>query len=249
MSSRTGGRRANGPVQPQGRVAHPMNAAHPPEHSGAAIPPRVRGRSHHFNFAAIHEADQRTYFRAAPGVRHISRLRPADSHAAAAAARGPAGCPRRRAPHDPAGGRRAASRHHPGRGHRAPRSLRHSRRVEPGGLDSRGRRRDARGRHLPRGGAAARALLPARLAHRPRHHQVGRDRHRPGATTAEAPAVRLAASAVQLEGITATGERSAVQMSADRNTYSTKDMPTAAGATPPTCCATCRRWRWTRTAA
>ena len=51
----------------------------------------------------------------------------------------------------------------------------------------------------------------------------------PGATTAEAPAVRLAASAVQLEGITATGQRSAVQMTADRNTYSTKDMPTAAG--------------------
>jgi outer membrane receptor protein involved in Fe transport len=51
----------------------------------------------------------------------------------------------------------------------------------------------------------------------------------PGATSAEVPTVRLAVSAVQLEGITATAERSAVQMSADRNTYSTKDMPSAAG--------------------
>lgn len=51
----------------------------------------------------------------------------------------------------------------------------------------------------------------------------------PGATTAEVPAVRLAASAVQLEGITATAARSEVRMSADRNVFSTRDMPAAAG--------------------
>ncbi|HEY0036027.1 MAG TPA: TonB-dependent receptor, partial [Longimicrobium sp.] len=50
-----------------------------------------------------------------------------------------------------------------------------------------------------------------------------------GASSADAPVVRLAASAVQLEGITATAERSEVRMSADRNTYATRDMPSAAG--------------------
>jgi outer membrane receptor protein involved in Fe transport len=51
----------------------------------------------------------------------------------------------------------------------------------------------------------------------------------PGATSAEVPTVRLAASAVQLEGVTATAARSEVRMSADRNVFSARDMPAAAG--------------------
>ncbi|HEX8432177.1 MAG TPA: TonB-dependent receptor, partial [Longimicrobium sp.] len=52
-------------------------------------------------------------------------------------------------------------------------------------------------------------------------------------TVADRPAsvapIRLAASAIQLEGVTATAERSEVRMSADRNTYAVRDMPTATG--------------------
>jgi len=46
---------------------------------------------------------------------------------------------------------------------------------------------------------------------------------------ASVPPIRLAVSAVQLEGVTATAERSEVRMSADRNTYAVRDMPTASG--------------------
>ncbi|HEX8360834.1 MAG TPA: TonB-dependent receptor [Longimicrobium sp.] len=51
----------------------------------------------------------------------------------------------------------------------------------------------------------------------------------PGATSAEVPALRLAAGAVAIEGITATAARSDVRMSADRNVFSAKDLPAAAG--------------------
>jgi outer membrane receptor protein involved in Fe transport len=51
----------------------------------------------------------------------------------------------------------------------------------------------------------------------------------PGATSADVPTVRLAAGAVQLEGITATAARSEVRMSADRNVFAAKDLPAAAG--------------------
>jgi ferric enterobactin receptor len=46
---------------------------------------------------------------------------------------------------------------------------------------------------------------------------------------AEAGEVRLAASAVALEGISATAERSAVQTSVDRTVYSARDLPAASG--------------------
>ena len=51
----------------------------------------------------------------------------------------------------------------------------------------------------------------------------------PAEATAEVGTIRLAASAVALEGLTVTAERREASLAPDRNTYSVRDMPAAAG--------------------
>ena len=51
----------------------------------------------------------------------------------------------------------------------------------------------------------------------------------PAAPRAEVGTIRLAASAVALEGLTVTAERREASLAPDRNTYSLRDMPAAAG--------------------
>jgi outer membrane receptor protein involved in Fe transport len=53
----------------------------------------------------------------------------------------------------------------------------------------------------------------------------------PNELRADLGGVRLTAAAVQLEGVTATAERSQIELSPDRNTYAVRDMPAAAGGT------------------
>jgi outer membrane cobalamin receptor len=53
----------------------------------------------------------------------------------------------------------------------------------------------------------------------------------PGALVADVGAIRLAQSAVQLEGVTASVERAQVALAPDRNTFSVRDMPAVAGGT------------------
>jgi len=53
----------------------------------------------------------------------------------------------------------------------------------------------------------------------------------PTALQADVGAIRLAQSAVQLEGVTATAERAQVTLAPDRNTFAVRDMPAVAGGT------------------
>jgi outer membrane cobalamin receptor len=53
----------------------------------------------------------------------------------------------------------------------------------------------------------------------------------PNALQADVGAIRLAASAVQVEGVTASVERAQVALAPDRNTFAVRDMPAVAGGT------------------